>query len=169
MRIKWQTAALLLVAAFLLGLLLSAHTSTDTGHVVREKEMVRARFDTAYSVVTIKHLPIRVNGVGNRWRTIVVHDTIFRSRCLDTVLVTDTSAVSPDTISVCYTPIIDSFRVSLRLAARKQGVRIPYVAMDTFVWRSDSVRIASSSENRWYDEVLMVIVSIAAGIVLSKL
>jgi hypothetical protein len=170
MHIKWQTAALLLLAAFLLGLLLSTTTSTtNTGHNIHEKEVVRARFDTAYTIVAVKLSPIHASGVSNRTKTIIHHDTIFKTPCLDTILVTDTSAVSPDTISVCYAPIADSFNVSLRLAARKKEVRVPYIAMDTFIWRSDSIHVSSSTERKWYDEVLMVIVSIAAGIILSKL
>ncbi len=167
MQIKWQIAALLLLAAFLLGLLLSANTTTDTDHTIRDKELIRTRFDTAYRVVTIAPSPVRASGASNRMKPIALHDTIYQAPCLDTILVTDTSAVSPDTISVCYVSVVDSFTISLRLSPRRKEVAIPYIVTDTFFWHTDSIRAAANK--KWYDDVLMVIVSIAAGMILSKL
>ena len=170
MQIKWQIALLLLIAAFLLGLLLSGKTSvTSSDHTTHEREIIRSHLDTARSTVTVPLSHIAVSGKSNRTVTRTVHDTLYRARCFDSLLVTDTAAIAPDTLSLCYEPRADSFAATLWLSARRKEVLVPYVAHDTFYWRSDSVQLSASSSTHWYDELLMIAVSIAAGIVIAKL
>ena len=170
MQIKWQVGTALLIAAFLLGLLLSSKTSMNsTEHTVHEREILRTRIDTAHSVVTVSLAHILAIGRTNRILTRTVHDTLYRTVCLDSVLVTDTTATAPDTLSVCYEHPADRFAVRLWLSPRRKAIAVPYLAHDTFYWREDSVRVTSSTASKWYDDVLMVILSVAAGIMLTKL
>jgi hypothetical protein len=170
MQIKWQVGTALLIAAFLLGLLLAGKTSMNaTEHTVHEREIFRTRIDTAHSIVNVSLAPIMAIGRTNRILTHTIHDTLYQTACLDSILVTDTTAIAPDTLSVCYERRLDNFAVRLWLSPRRKEVMVPYLAHDTFYWREDSVRITGSTPHKWYEDVLMVIVSIAAGIVLTKL
>ena len=170
MLIKWQTAIILLLLVFLLGLFLSGKTSSILNeHSVHEKTILRTRVDTAYSNVIVPLAPIVATGHANRVLTRTVHDTLYQTPCLDSILVTDTAATAPDTLSVCYHRENDSFAVGLWLSPRRKEVTIPYLAHDTFYWREDSVRIASGTSRKWYEDVLMVIVSIVAGMMVGRL
>ena len=170
MLIKWQTVAILLLVVFLLGIFLSRKTSSILNeHSVHEKTILRTRVDTAYSTVIVPLAPIMATGHANRVLTHTVHDTLYRIPCLDTILVTDTAATAPDTLSVCYNRESNSFAARLWLSPRRKEVTIPYLAHDTFYWREDSVRTTSNTSRKWYEDVLTVIVSIVAGIVVGRL
>jgi hypothetical protein len=167
MTIKWQDAVLLLVAVFLLGWLLS-HSSESTGQsTIQEKEIVREHFDTAHSVVDVPMHPLIVMGTTNHSRTITRHDTIYREACLDTLIASDTTATAPDTLSVCYAK--DSFSVALGLSERRKNVAVPYIAHDTFYWHEHDVPSPLESKRAWYDDALLIIISLAAGIIVGKL
>ena len=166
MTIKWQDAALLLAAAFLLGLLLAHGGQTSSNDTVHEKEIVRARIDTAHSLVDVPLHPLLAKGKSNHVKTIILHDTIYREACLDTVIRNDTSATAPDTLSVCYAR--NNFFVQMGFAERKKYVAVPYLAHDTFYSREDTVRI-ENNPHAWYDDILVVIISLAAGIIVGKL
>jgi hypothetical protein len=142
---------------------------TSNEHTVHEREIIRTRADTARSIVTVPFAHIAFAGRSNRIQTRVVHDTLYRTRCLDSLLVSDTAAIAPDTLSVCYEAKTDSFAAKLWLSARRKEVLVPYLAHDTFYWRQDSVRLATSSSTHWYDEILMIAAAIAAGFVISRL
>jgi hypothetical protein len=168
MTIKWQDdAVLLIIGAFLLGFLLAHGGQTTSNDTIHEKQIIRARPDTAHSVIDIPLRPLNIRAQSNRIKTIVLHDTIYREACLDTLLRSDTSAAAPDTLSVCYARNI--FSVSLGFSPRRKSVAVPYIARDTFYWREDSIRVASASSRAWYDDALVVILSLAAGIVVGKL
>jgi len=167
MKTKWQDDALLLLAAFLLGLLLAQHSGTRTHDIIREKEMIRARPDTAHSVVQVPIPPLTAKASANRITTIVLHDTVYREACLDTLLASDTSATAPDTLSVCYAR--NMFSVAMSFSPRRKFIAVPYLARDTFYWRQDSLRVAEGDGRAWYDDALLVILSLAAGIIVGKL
>jgi len=168
MTIKWQDDLLLLIAAaFLLGFLLAHHSSISTNNTTKEKEIIRQRPDTAHSVIALPLHPLNIRALGNRTKTIVLHDTVYRDACLDTLIKSDTAATAPDTLSVCYARNI--FYVSLGLSPRRQLVAIPYLARDTFYWRADSIHVEAASGRAWYDDALVVILSLAAGIIVGKL
>ncbi len=158
---------MLLVVAFVLGLLLAEGSGTKTNDVIREKEIVRTRPDTVLSIVEVPLRSIAINAKRNHTTTVIEHDTVFAEDCLDTLLTTDTAAIAPDTLSVCYAR--NAFALSLELAARRKPVEVPYLARDTFYWRADSIRIESGNGHAWYDNALMVILAIAAGIIVGKL
>ncbi|GEM_PF-2562794 len=165
--IKWQDAAILLAIAFLLGFLLAPHSQSSSQDEVREREIVRVRPDTVRTLVTVPMPPLHVRSAPNRARTVVLHDTLYREACLDTLLRSDTAASAPDTLSVCY--LQDRFSVALGLATRKQAVAVPYLAHDTFYWREDETRSETGHGSAWYDDALVVILSLAAGIIVGKL
>src|SRR5665213_484809 len=168
MTIKWQDdAALLILAAFLLGLFLAQSSHLSTTDAIKEKEIIRQRPDTAHSVIDVPLRPLHISAPGNRIKTIVLHDTIYREACLDTLLRSDTAALAPDTLAVCYARNI--FSVSLGLSARRKFVAVPYLARDSLYWRTDSIRVASASGRAWYDDSLVIILSLAAGIIVGKL
>ncbi|MHB8392489.1 MAG: hypothetical protein ACYDBH_23390 [Acidobacteriaceae bacterium] len=167
MTIKWQTAALLLVAAGLLGFLLAQGTRTDSNRSIRERELVRIRPDTALAVAQVPLRPLRLRTAANHVRTRTIHDTLYREACLDTLLTTDSSASGPDTLSVCYARKV--FALFLGLAPRRRLVAVPYLARDTFYWREDSIRVAQGTGRAWYADALLVIISLAAGILFGKL
>src|ERR1700722_316770 len=118
MTIKWQDAAVLIAAVFLLGWLLSHSTESTGQNTIQEKEIVREHFDTAHSVVYIPFHPLGIMGTSNHIRTIMLHDTIYREACLDTLLKSDTTALAPDTLSVCYAR--DSFSVAVGFSPRRK-------------------------------------------------
>lgn len=168
MTIKWQDdAALLILAAFLLGFLLAHGDQTNTNDIIHEKQLIRTRPDTAHAVIDVPLRPLNIRAPGNQIKTIVLHDTIYREACLDTLLTSDTAATAPDTLSVCYAR--NMFSVSLGFSARRTFVAVPYLARDTFYWREDSIRVTSASSRAWYDDALVVILSLAAGIIVGKL
>jgi hypothetical protein len=166
MTIKWQDAALLLAAAFLLGWLLSHGTSIGES-TIQEKEIVQTRLDTAHSVVDVPLHPLRVLGTTNHTRTITLHDTVYREACLDTLIASDTAAIAPDTLSICYAR--DSFSIALELSPRRKDVAIPYIAHDTFFWHQNTPPAYEGKPRSWYDDALIVILSLAAGIIVGKL
>ncbi len=166
MTIKWQDATLLLIAAFLLGWLLSYKTGSSSDGIVHEREIVREHFDTAHSVVYVSLRSLLAKGTTNHTRTILLHDTIFREACLDTLIASDTTALAPDTLSVCYAR--DSFSVAVGFSPRKKNVAVPYIAHDTFYWR-DNATPSNQNKSAWYDDALMIIISLAAGIIVGKL
>ena len=167
MTIKWQDAALLIVAVFLLGWLLSRSTDSTVGTTIQEKEIVREHFDTAHSVVYVPFHPLGIKGTTNHTRTITLHDTIYREACLDTLITGDTTATAPDTLSVCYAR--DSFSVAVGFSPRRKNVSVPYLAHDTFYWHENFVPSQLESKRAWYDDALLVILSLAAGIIVGKL
>jgi hypothetical protein len=167
MTIKWQDAALLLVAVFLLGWLLSHGAGPASEGIVHEKEIVREHVDTAHSVVDVPLHPFNVMGTTNHTRTITLHDTVFREACLDTLLGGDTTALAPDTLSVCYAR--DSFSVAVGFSPRRKDVAVSYLAHDTFYWNERSPPAYEGKAHAWYDDVLIVILSLAAGIIVGKL
>ncbi len=167
MTTKWQDDAMLLVAAFLLGLFLAQHSGTSSNSTIREKEIVRARPDTVRTVIEVPTHSLHLKGTVNRTRIIVRHDTVYRAACLDTLIAGDTLATAPDTLSVCYAR--NAFSISLGFSPRRMRVAVPYLARDTFYWRNDSIRATRASGRAWYDNVLLVIVSIAAGMIVGKL
>ena len=167
MSIKWEDVAMLLVLAFVLGLLLAEGSGTRSNDVIREREFIRARPDTVHTVVEIPTHPIAVHAQRNRTRTIILHDTIFKEACLDTLVTTDPTACAPDTLSICYAQ--HSFALSLGFAPRRKEVTIPYLAHDTFYWRADSLRTEAASSRAWYEDIMTILVAVAAGIVVGKL
>ncbi len=167
MQIKWQDAALLLAAVFLLGWLLSHSTASTEPNTIQEQEIVREHFDTAHSVVFVPFPPLAITGTSNRTKTILLHDTVYREACLDTLIASDTAALAPDTLSVCYAR--DSFSVALGLSARRKSVGVPYVAHDTFYWHEQFIPSAVEGKRAWYDDALLVMISLAAGIIIGKL
>ena len=167
MTIKWQDAALLLVAVFLLGWLLSHGAGSTNEGVVHEKEIVREHFDTAHSVVYVPLRTVGVMGTTNHTKTVTLHDTVYREACLDTLIANDTTAIAPDTLSVCYAR--DNFSVAIGLSARKKDVLVPYIGHDTFYWHENSPPAYEGKARAWYDDALIVIISLAAGIIVGKL
>jgi hypothetical protein len=165
MTVKWQRAALLVAAAFLLGWLLS-HSTSANDDVIREKEIVNTRFDTVHSVAQVPLRPLHAEAPTNHSKTIMLHDTIYREACLDTLIAGDTTAIAPDTLSVCYAR--DTFSLALGLAARRKNIAVPYVAHDTFYWRDNEEQFRENKQP-WYDAVLVVILSLVAGIIVGKL
>ncbi len=166
MTIKWQDAALLLTAAFLLGWLLSFERQSTVGGTIQEKEIVREHYDTAHSVVEVPLRALEVQGTTNHTRTITLHDTIYRETCLDTLIDIDSAAIAPDTLSVCYAR--DTFSVALGLSARRKSVDVPFIAHDTFYWH-ETAPPTYEPKRAWYDDALLVIISLAAGIIVGKL
>lgn len=167
MKTKWQDDALLLLAAFLLGLLLAHGGQTTSNETIHERQIIRTRPDTARSVINVPLRPLNIRAPENKIKTIVLHDTIYREACLDTLLAIDTAATAPDTLSVCFARNI--FSLSLGLSARRRNVAVPYLAHDTFYWQSDSIRVAEDNGRAWYNDALVVILSLAAGIIVGKL
>ncbi len=167
MTIKWQDAALLLVAMFLLGWLLSFGRQTSGESTIQEKEIVREHYDSAHSVVYVPLRPVDVTGTSNHIKTLTVHDTVYREACLDTLITADTTAIAPDTLSVCY--VQDTFSVAVGFSPRRKNVAIPYIAHDTFYWHEHSSPAYEGKPRAWYDDALLVIISLAAGIIVGKL
>jgi hypothetical protein len=165
MKTKWQDDAPLFVAALLLGFLLAHDFGTSSHDTIREKEIVRARPDTAHSVADVSLHPIKATAKENR--TIILHDTLYREACLDTLIRSDTAAIAPDTLSVCYAR--NMFSVALGFSPRRKFIAVPYMARDTFYWREDSIRVTDATGRAWYDDALVVILSLAAGIIVGKL
>jgi hypothetical protein len=166
MTIKWQDATLLLVTAFLVAWLLSHSSESSSDGIVHEKEIVREHFDTAHSIVYVPLRPFGIAGTTNHTRTVVLHDTIYREACFDTLIANDTAAIAPDTLSVCYAR--DSFSVVVGFSPRRKDVAVPYIAHDTFYWHENAPP-SYQSNRAWYDDALMVILSLAAGIIVGKL
>ncbi len=166
MTIKWQDAALLLLAAFLLGLLLATGGHSVRNQAVHEKEVVRDRLDTSHTVVSVPFAAIQANSRPNRTKTIVLHDTVYREACLDTLIASDTAALAPDTLSVCYAR--DAFSLALGLAARRKNIAVPYVAHDTFYWRDNEEQFRENKQP-WYDALIGIVIALAAGIIVGKL
>jgi hypothetical protein len=167
MTIKWQDATLLLVAVFLLGWLISHSTGSTGNSTIQEKEIVREHFDTTHSVVDVPLRPILAKANTNHVRTILLHDTIYREACLDTLIASDTTATAPDTLSVCYAR--DSFSVAVGFSPRRKNVAVPYIAHDTFYWHEHDIPSPLESKRAWYDDALLIIISLAAGIIVGKL
>jgi hypothetical protein len=167
MTIKWQDAALLLVAMFLLGWLLSFGRQTSGESTIQEKEIIREHYDTAHSVVYVPLRSMAVEGTTNHTRNITLHDTLYREACLDTLIVSDTTAVAPDTLSVCYAR--DTFSVAVGFSPRRKDVSVPYLAHDTFYWHEHTPPPYEGKPRSWYDDALIVILSLAAGIIVGKL
>ena len=165
MNIKWQDAALLLVAAFLLGWLIS-HGSQPPNARIQEKELIKEKADTVLSVVSVPIRPLAVRSPKNTSTTIVLHDTVYPEVCLDTLLKTDTTAIAPDTLSVCYAR--DLFSIAFGLSPRRESIKVPYIAHDTFLWRDNEEQFQAEKQP-WYDVALGVIIALAAGIVIGKL
>jgi hypothetical protein len=171
MQIKWQDAAMLIAIAFFIGFLISNNppkpTSNNNG-TINEKEIFRTRLDTVLSVVYVPFRPLTARAAPNNSKTITLHDTIYEEACLDTLFKTDTSAIAPDTLSICTADNL--FSIALSLSPRRKEVAVPYIARDTFYSREDTVRVASGEPPRpWYEQALVVILSVAAGIVMGKL
>jgi hypothetical protein len=164
MNIKWSDAALLLAAAFLLGWLISH--SSQSPNTMMEKELIKTRIDTVLSIVEVPIRPILLHSEKNATKTVVLHDTVYREACLDTLLTSDTAAIAPDTLSVCYAR--DLFSVALGLSPRRQNIKVPYLAHDTFFWR-DNENEFREGKQPWYDLALGVLIALAAGIVIGKL
>src|ERR1017187_5286272 len=102
MKIKWQDAAGLMAVAFFIGYLISNNESKqNNGNTVSEKEVYRTRIDTAISVVYVPLGPLNAKAAPNQIKTITLHDSIYKEACLDTLLTTDTTAIAPDTVSLC--------------------------------------------------------------------
>ncbi len=167
--LKWQWALLGPAAAFVLGLLCGPcnPNRTDLSERTYESERIRDRLDTARSTVNVPIASMRVQAPANRVRSFTIHDTLFAERCLDTLLSTDSTATAPDTLSVCSARNV--FSVCVGLSPRRKEVAVPYIARDTFYSREDTVRMTSSEKRSWFDEVLTILVSVAAGIVIGKL
>lgn len=165
MNVKWQDAAMLLVAAFLLGWLIS-HGSQSRNAMIQEKELVKTRIDTVQSDISVPIRPIIANAPTNHTKTILIHDTVYREACLDTLLKTDTTATAPDTLSVCYAQ--NEFSLALGLSSRKENIKVPYIAHDTFFWRDNEEQFRQTKQP-WYDVALGVLIALAAGIVIGKL
>lgn len=172
MQIKWQYAAALVAIAFLLGLLLaqgggSPGGSSPGGSASHEKQVLRTRIDTAHSVILVPSGRIGLHGRANRHDVISAKDTALKQACLDTLLTSDTSATAPDTLSVCFAR--DVFSVRLGLSPRRKMVAVPYIAHDTFISREDTIRMGGAGGRAWYDDVLVVVLSVAAGIIIGKI
>jgi hypothetical protein len=167
MTLKWQDAAVLLAAAFLLGWLLSHATESTAQNTIQEKEIVREHFDTAHSVVYVPFRPLGITGTSNHAKTLTLHDTIYREACLDTLIASDTTALAPDTLSVCYAR--DTFSVAVGFSPRRKRVEVPYVAHDTFYWHEHFIPTLEENKRSWYDDALLVILSLAGGIIIGKL
>lgn len=168
-QLKWQWAVMGPVAAFLLGLFCGPCDSyrTNSSYSTYESQRIRDRLDTARSTVYVPLTSMRVQAPANRVRTITIHDTLFTERCLDTLLSTDSTATAPDTLSVCFARNV--FSVCVGLSPRRKEVAVPYIAHDTFYSREDTVRMTSSEKRSWFENLLTVLVSVAAGIVIGKL
>jgi hypothetical protein len=168
MQIKLQHAAELIAIAFLIGFLISqkAPTSSNSG-IIHEKQIFRDRFDTVLSVIYVPLRPLKAKGKPNIINTIALHDTIYKQSCLDTLLSNDTSAIAPDTLSICSAQNI--FSISLGLSPRRKEVAIPYIARDTFYSRDDTVHVPTGETRAWFQDALTIILSVAAGIIFGKL
>ncbi|MDP4198305.1 MAG: hypothetical protein Q8922_04695 [Bacteroidota bacterium] len=164
---KWQWAVLGPIAAFLLGLLWNAPNGTDESRMTHESQIIRLRLDTAHGLIGVSVAPIHLQAKVNRMRPITIHDSVCTERCLDTLLIADTSQIAPDTLSVCFAH--NMFSVAVGLGTRRKSIDIPYMARDTFYSREDTIRIVSTDKRNWYDQVLAILVSVAAGIVIAKL
>jgi hypothetical protein len=133
----------------MLGWVVGSHQSDRSGWT---HATYRERHDTVHTILRVPRPPIITTAHENRVKSIRIHDTLYTARCLDTV-------IASDTLSVCYAR--DTFAISLHFAARQMPVAIPYVARDSI--------IAQVVSRPWYEDVLMVIVSFVAGMVLGKL
>jgi hypothetical protein len=169
MKLNWQDAAALMAVAFFIGFLLSNNQPrTSDGGTINEKEIFRTRIDTAISVVYVPLSPLKASASPNQTKTTVLHDTIYKEACLDTLLNEDTTAIAPDTLSICSAQNI--FSISLGLSPRRKEVAVPYIAQDTFYSREDTIRVPTGGPPKpWYEEALTIILSVAAGIVMGKL
>jgi hypothetical protein len=168
MQIKWQEAAALIALAFIIALLLSQKppASNDSG-IIHEKQIFRDRFDTVLSIVYVPLAPLNATAKPNLIKTITLRDTIFKETCLDTLLTSDTTAIAPDTLSICS--LQNTFSISLNLSARRKEVAVPYVARDTFYSREDTVKVQTGDPRPWYQDALVIILSVVSGIVMGKL
>jgi hypothetical protein len=149
LHIKWRTVLCVCHALFVAGYIAGSCNKRNTSNTA-----YRERIDTAHTLVTVSIKPLLVSAKTNRTKTIRIHDTIFTARCIDTV-------IASDTLSICYAR--DEFTIALHFAARQLPMAIPYVARDSII--TDF----STRTRPWYEDVLMVIVSIAAGMVLGRL
>jgi hypothetical protein len=167
MKINWQDTAALIAVAFLIGFLISQKPpGSNTSGIIHEKQIFRDRFDTVLSVVYVPFHPLIIKAKPNIIKTITLHDTL-KQICLDTLLKTDSTAIAPDTLSICSTQNI--FSISLGLSPRKKEVPVPYIARDTFFSREDTIRISSSESRPWYQDALTIVLSVIAGIIFGKL
>ncbi|SRR5579883_2477509 len=165
MQIKWQYAAALVGIAFFIGVLISYRSSAPTTNgISHEKQVYRMRFDTAKTTVAVPVGRIRLRGpMAHK----LAADSTTSIACLDTILRMDTTALAPDTLSVCFAR--DTFSLRLGFSPRQKEVSVPYIAHDTFYSQIDTIRIAGGSSRAWYDDALIIILSIAAGIILGRL
>jgi hypothetical protein len=168
MQIKWHEAAALIALAFIIALLLSQKPpSSGSSGTINEKEIFRDRFDTVHSVIYVPLSPLMVNATPNQIKTITLHDTIYKEYCLDTLLTADTTAIAPDTLSICS--LQNTFSISLGLSARRKDVAVPYIARDTFYSREDTMKVPIGEARPWYQDVLVIILSVVSGIIFGKL
>ena len=158
-----------MAVAFFIGYLISNNESKqNNGNTVSEKEVYRTRIDTAISVVYVPLGPLNAKAAPNQIKTITLHDSIYKEACLDTLLTTDTTAIAPDTVSLCIAQNI--FSISLGLSPRRKEVAVPYIAQDTFYSREDTIRVPSGEPPKpWYEEALTVMLSVVAGVIFGKL
>ena len=154
--LRWQSAALIMIAAFVLGFVMhkGKHEEHSASH---EKLIVRDRVDTVHTLVQvpISRLQLRAGG----------RDAARHAICIDTLLHADTSASAPDTISICYARNI--FSLAIGFAPRRTFLALPITMRDTFYSREDTVRITDS--RAWYADVLTIVLSILAGVVVGRL
>src|ERR1051325_11423263 len=145
--IKWQTGLSICIVLFVAGYIFGNSKKPNTSHII-----YRERIDTAHTIVTVPLRPLHITAPASRTKRIRIHDTVFAARCLDTL-------IASDTLSICYAR--DVFTVALHFAARQMPIEIPYVARDSVV--------TEFVTRPWYEDVLMVRVSVAAGMVLGRL
>lgn len=156
---KWQTAFCLAAALFVAGWILGSLDRQPRSHETYAS--YKARPDTAHVVVNVPLAPLMLRGTASGTRTLHIHDTVFIAHCLDTLVRFDSLAIASDTLSVCIAR--DLFSLSLNFAQRRKQLAIPYVAHDSVITRTIVDR------RPWYEEVLMAIVSVAAGMLLGRL
>jgi hypothetical protein len=170
---------------FVLALALFGTTVKERDRV-QERTVVRTRIDTVHDVVTVKLRPIAVSGraslpefMKNKRQKQVASRPATKSptgqpgnedrefmnnKCcaqLDTLISSDSGAVSPDTVHVVYDMVADRFDLRIGFGQRRVPVSLPVVVHDTLI---DRERAQSGEQRRpWYEEALMLLGAGAAG------
>jgi hypothetical protein len=90
-----------------------------------------------------------------------------RCTVLDTLLQTDTSAISPDTLHIAYCQPEDRFDLGLRFSPRRIPIAIPVTLHDTLTEHDTTLRDDQSLP--WYEEALMLLGAAAAGYLAGKI
>ena len=170
--LPWRSYALAAALGFILGLLLTSGPTTrfeeHTQHITTRE---RVRHDTVLRIITVPTQAVHVTGrAAERPRPVRFAEApaiVAPAVCLDTLLC-DTLSATPDTLSVCYAPQRSLFMVAFRPSPRHYPMRIAYDAHDSVITQIDSFREATSSGHHWYDELMLILVSVAAGLILSR-